>query len=243
MSPTIGFFGDSFCAEQYNDHSLENNYDTYISLLSKHYDAEIVNLGHMGSSIYDTILIQLQPFISKNQVPDICVFCWTSGGRLFHPTVRNINASSLSKYKINIENFSQSKVWRAAGMFYQELFDSDKDFLEYRAMLKYIDECILTTLPPGTRIVNLWSFGLDWRIDNPYSNPHEWKTGSEIITPLLAISTCDFPAKNLSNDPRCNHLDGQYKNNLVFEWIKQAIDSPGQRFDHSESIAKLYTHS
>ena len=85
----IGFFGDSFCADKWN--SINNDYNTYISMIEKHYDADIVHLGVGGSSVGDLILLQLTPFINQNIIPDVCVFCWTEPHRLFHRNIRKIN--------------------------------------------------------------------------------------------------------------------------------------------------------
>ena len=86
---TIGFFGDSFCAEVSNQHSESNGYKTYIEKLISHYNADLVNLGVPGCSVWDTTLIQFKPF-EKNP-PDICIFSWTGGGGLFHRTQRDLH--------------------------------------------------------------------------------------------------------------------------------------------------------
>ena len=87
----IGFFGDSFCAVEKKE---PNEYETYIHKLKKHYNAEIVNLGIPGSSIYDVILLQFKQFYAGNNVPDVCIFTWTHYSRLFNRTKRNITPNN-----------------------------------------------------------------------------------------------------------------------------------------------------
>ena len=92
----IGFFGDSFVYELSNPHSWYYNYVTYLKLIKDHYNAEVVNLGVGGSSYWDSIIKQFPPH--ENNLPDVCVFCWTDSGRVYHPTVRNLGSWLLNKH-------------------------------------------------------------------------------------------------------------------------------------------------
>jgi hypothetical protein len=244
---TIGFFGDSFCAESTNHHSLYYNYKTYMELLANHYNAKIVNVGKGGSSIYDTVLIQLKPFIEKNTVPDICVFVWTNAGRLFNRRVRRINHKSALTYKPNLFNLFERKVWSAAKQYYEHLYDAEKEDLEYVALLNYIDTVLLQTLPKETKIVHLWSFGNpEWHNKNfrpsATTYPYTFKTGLEVRPALGCLSLYDNKVEILHVDHRCNHLDGQLKNDLVFNWILTAIED-NQSCDYSIDVDKLYNKS
>ena len=91
MPLTIGFYGDSFCCETSNPHSIAKGYDTYIEKLKTHHDAKITNLGYGGSSVWDVILKQFD----ENDVPDICIFCWTDYNRLYDAKLRNLTKGSI----------------------------------------------------------------------------------------------------------------------------------------------------
>lgn len=227
MKKTIGFFGDSFCATRVSPHSIIHNYKTYIQKLSDHYDAKIVNLGYGGSSVQDLILTQLQPLIDNNSVPDICVFVWTDCGRLYHPTVRNINGVS----SVEESHFFNRSIWKAAEQYYKHLYDYKQHELAYKALLLYIDTVILTQLPKKTKIVHLWSFGNPSTWDNIGCRPenisycYNWKNGVEIRPALVSLSLRDRPIDILNNDKSANHLEGEEKNNIVFEWICNGIDN------------------
>ena len=90
---TIGFFGDSFCNRETNEHSMSHDYETYIRQVKNYYNADIVNLGFGGSSIWDLYLNQLKPFIE--QPPDITVCVWTNAGRLYHRECRSLHHSAV----------------------------------------------------------------------------------------------------------------------------------------------------
>ena len=218
----IGFFGDSFCSCSIHP---AYSFTTYIKLLQDHYDAEIVNLGQGGASIYDLLILQLTPFIELGTVPDVCVFTWTEPHRVFHRQIRTITAAMAT-------STDPDPVIQAAKQYYLNLEDSEVDELRYRATLHYVDNVILPTFPSTTKIVHLWSFGLPHNYE--YRNPdsfapdkvqyyHTWKNGVEIRPPMMTLASEGHKIEDLDDCP--NHLIGQEKNNRMFEIIKQAIDS------------------
>ena len=222
---TIGFFGDSFCATTSSLHSLMNGYTTYINKLVNHYGVDIVNLGHGGSSVWDVVLTQLQPLIDANSIPDICVFVWTDPSRLYHKSVRNINCVSSEG-----THLLDRSVWRAAKQYYRQLHDYEQTKLAYTSLLQYVDNNILSALPTTTKVVHLWSFGnpASWDnigfLSNNITYPHTWKHGVEIRPALASISLSDRSFEVLAHDKSANHLEGNTKNDIVFEWIRNAID-------------------
>lgn len=247
-SKTIGFFGDSFCAERFNHHSFYYGYKTYISILAKHYDAKVVNLGHGGSSVWDTILLQLNPLIEKNQVPDICVFVWTFPGRLFHRNVRRINSGDALNYKLHTYNPLHKNIWQAARDYYLYLYDHELANIEYEAALRYIDDIILPKIA-DKKIVHLWAAGKTDGWDEDTFKPsnvgyhHTWNHGSEIRPCLSSLSLYDADLDTLGNDHRTNHLDGDFKNQTVANWVKLAVDNPNSFWDYSIIIDKFYDKS
>lgn len=245
MTKTIGFFGDSFCSESISPFNVLNGYTTYIKLLATHYNAKIVNLGHGGSGVWDTLLIQLDPFLKTNTVPDICVFVWTIPGRLFNRKVRRLNSTDV-KHKMRVFH---RKIWNAGEEFYEHLYDREKEQLEHLSCLRYIDDVVLPQLPATTRIVHLWTAGdtEDWTTDgirpSRSTYPYEWKHGSEVRPSLLSLSIYDNDISVLKHDKRPNHLDGKFKNETVFNWCKLAIDNPNSFWDYTMITDKLYCKS
>jgi len=245
---TIGFFGDSFCTEEYNPHSVWFKYETYIKQITKHYNAKIVNLGHGGSSIWDTILIQLKPFMDKKEFPDLCFFVWTSSGRLFNREVRRINYSDSLTPKLHTYNIFNYKIWGAAKQYYMYLHDHEQSELAHNAMLYYIDNVILPTFPKTTKIIHTWTSAnpSDWSIEGlrpkKINYSHKWKHGVEIRPPLISLSLADKDISDLQTDMRPNHLDGIEKNLMLSTWIRYAIENyeDGKCIDYSDDVEKLW---
>lgn len=245
---TIGFFGDSFAAEESNPHSWWFKYKTYISKLIAHYNAKNVNLGLGGSSVWDAVMLQLQPLIDTNTVPDICVFVWTNPGRLFHREVRKLShADSLNP---NLHDYSvfKRKIWQAAKQFYLHLYDHDQAALSHLSFLYYIDNVVLPSLPSTTKIIHLWSSADQptwdtgsFRPEN-ISYPHKWKHGVEIRPALISLSLSDQPMSILQVDRRANHLSGEVKNTMLADWIKCAVDNyqDGLCLDYTDDVIKLW---
>lgn len=202
---TIGFFGDSFCGDISNQHSIDNNYDTYLQKVANHFNAEITNTGIGGSSAWDLVLIQFAEQVKKG-LPDVCVFVWTEGDRVFNRTHRNLNVMSVER--------GNTKIHNAAKEYYYHLYDEEKSKLEYVSLLHYFDTIILPQ-HPHTKFIHLWGFGEYPTSDNPEIHyAYTWKTGHEIRPSLITLSD-----EILSLDNRPNHLDGEFKNQLVADWI------------------------
>jgi hypothetical protein len=245
QNKTIGFFGDSFCAEIQNHHSLWFDYDTYIKKLKEYYSAEIVNLGYGGSGIWDCYLNQLKPLIDKNAVPDISVFVWSLPGRLYHRKVRRLNSADSNNPKLHTFNPIYWKTWKAAKLFYQELFDWEKEELEYISALRYFDDEVLSKLP--TKIIHLWATGKTNGWSNESVKPenvsyhYRWKSGVEIRPPLLGLSLIGHDIDILQTDHRANHFEGSRKNEMIYNWIRQAVDDyqPGTCLDFTSEVIKL----
>jgi hypothetical protein len=227
MTTTIGFFGDSFCNSLANSHSREQGYRTYIDLVSEHYQAEIVNLGHTGTSVWDTYLRQLLPLIKQGRVPDICVFVWTNHSRMYHAKLRNINNSTA----LHGQHTEDQAIWSAARAYYQHLDDEAKSHLEYCSFLYYLDYHLFKQLPKTTKLIHLWSFGRnrynrsgDFHPDS-LTYDHQWSQGATIEPALISTALIGHRGTihELLDGPVANHIEGD-KNLMVFEWICRAID-------------------
>jgi hypothetical protein len=248
MVKSIGFFGDSFC-----EHLYHGEYKTYMELLKDRYSAEVVNIGMGGSSVWDLLIMQLNPLVNADKIPDVCVICWTIPARLFHRTCRSIHLSkALSGYDKQkdqwfaktypgVDNWFSKEIWDAAQQYFLHLRDQEKEELEYIAAIRYIDQTVLSVLSKKCKIINLWSFATPstWDRDGfkpeNISYPYEFTHGVELRPPLISLScsgetgsTFLFPMI----DTRANHLEGD-KNVFLAELISQHIDNyvPGIKVD------------
>lgn len=200
----IGFYGDSFCCETKNHHSIIYRYQTYIEKIKNHYNADITHLGVGGSSIWDIIINQF----SVNDIPDISIFVWTDYSRLYNSKVRNITLNSIKNKKIKDITFSEiinRNIVRAASYYFDYLFDPIKTDLEYKSALYYFDLEVLSKISDKTKIIHMWSF----------NKTYDWKNGKEIETPLIKFS---------GNGSEPNHIGGD-NNKKVFDMLVSAIGS------------------
>jgi hypothetical protein len=203
----IGFYGDSFCCEESNPHSILKGYDTYIKQLRKHYDAEIVHLGHGGSSVWDVIINQFDP----TMLPDVAIFCWTDYSRLYNKKVRNMTYGSITakKFKdITISELFNRNVINAAKEYFAHLYDHEKALLENKAALRYFDQEVLSKIRKNTKIIHMWST----------EKYYDWQNGIEIKTPLTT-----FVSSNDSN-MSANHISGD-NNKQVFNLLMTNIST------------------
>jgi hypothetical protein len=210
-STTIGFFGDSFCADVFNDHSIKYNYTTYLEKVAKHYNAKITNVGVGGSSVWDLILLQFKEQCEKG-LPNICVFVWTDMQRLFNRSHRNINIRSIERINSNEH--------MAAKNFFYYLYDDEQQRVGYTALLYYFDTVILPKFPTS-KFIHLWSFGEE--LNNTRHYLYDWTTGIEIRPALELFSFQQFQELPES-DSRANHIAGDEENQQIANLIIDAID-------------------
>lgn len=201
----IGFYGDSFCCEISNPHSILKNYDTYIKKIKNFYQADIVHLGHGGSSVWDVIIQQFD----INNIPDICIFCWTDANRLYNKNVRHLTMGSVCGKK-KLKDISFGDLWHirtvnAAREYFTHLYDFEKSNLENLAAMQYFDNNVLNHV--NSKIIHLYSF----------ENVYNWRHGIVIDPPLNT-----FVDKNVY---AANHLNGDIINQKVFEIINTAISN------------------
>jgi hypothetical protein len=208
----IGFYGDSFCCEVSNPHSIAKGYDTYIKKLKNHFNAEIINLGEGGSSVWDVILKQF----NKHDIPDVCIFCWTDFNRIYHSKIRNLTQGSLENKKWKdysfMDIFHRSTI-NAAKEYFKHLHDYEKASIEQKAALQYFDFNVLSEV--NSTIIHLWSF------EKTYS----WKQGIELTKPL--IDYVEHNAKGFETWA-ANHIAGEENNQAVFESLRDSINAQRQ---------------
>jgi len=227
----IGFFGDSFVFEMSNPHSWYYKYDTFIKRIKNHYNAEIVNLGVGGSSYWDVILKQFPPHL--NNLPDVCVFCWTDFSRVYHPTVRNIGTWTTLKRKwkdIHYNHILNRKELNAGREYFNHLYDHEKSLKESVSAFYHYDREVLAPIQHKTKIIHLWSYGVPtvWDQEDPYypSNIdyiYRWQTGTEVRPSLKCFSP--IGRNTLNDDMSANHLGSTLNNTLVADSIIEAIDN------------------
>ena len=135
----IGYFGDSFCESKAND--------SWCVLLADRLNAEVVNWGSGGASIWKTFM-EYESFKEKDIIPDISVFCWTEPYRLYHPRL------PIAKGAVPIPG-EDEQVYKAADMYYVHLQNYRKEELAYSYALQWFDRHVLAE--NKKQILQTWS--------------------------------------------------------------------------------------
>lgn len=223
----IGFYGESFCAELSNAHSWYHNYTPYTKKIKDHYSADIVNLGIGGSSYWDIMLKQFPPALDN--LPDVCIFCWTHPSRIYHPSVRNIGYWVMNRAP-DFTKLINYKKYNAAQQYFTHLYDEEKSEREQVSAFFHFDLTVLSQLHEKTKIIHLWSFGSTQQTDqeNPYypeniRYSYRWKHGHEIRPSLKCFSA--IGRDTLNDDSAANHLGSEQNNTMVADMIISAIDN------------------
>ena len=138
---SIGFFGDSFCAD--------TSTSSWCNILAKKIGCgSPSHYGKMGESIWGTFM-KFNHRIKTNTVPDICVFCWTEPYRLYHPKY-TLTANIIPDAK------HDPKIYETLDNYWKYLHNYDKDEMAYSYSLQYYDQHVLSKVKK--KIVQLWSF-------------------------------------------------------------------------------------
>ena len=135
----IGYFGDSFCESKAKD--------SWCVLLADRLNAEVVNWGSGGASIWKTFM-DYEWFIEKAMIPDISVFCWTEPYRLYHPRL------PITKGAVPIPG-EDEQVYKAADMYYVHLQNYRQEELAYSYALQWFDRHVLAE--NKKQILHTWS--------------------------------------------------------------------------------------
>lgn len=141
MKTTIGFFGDSFCAG--------GEPESWCRILANKINATVVHWGQPGRSIWTTIM-EFNKLVEQNNLPAICVFCYTEPYRLYHPKlILSANTQPLPE--------ADPKIYQALDQYWIHLHSYDKDELAYEYAVRWFDHAVLSQHKDKT-IVQMWSF-------------------------------------------------------------------------------------
>lgn len=193
---TLGFFGDSYCS----DTDSGEEWNTYIEIIRKHFNASVTSLGTPGSSISDCIINQFLPLFKTNSLPDICIFCWTDPNRLYSSTVKNLTLSNCIKFKN-----SDIKEYQAGYSFFKYIFDEQENNLKTKAILYWFDHEILSKV--GSKLLHISSI-----VD--IDKFHTFTYGDSLEKPLRQIVNQRGVNLNASN-----HMNGKLVNLQVADLI------------------------
>ena len=247
----IGFYGSSACSFITNPHCEKWEYTSYIQMISNHYNATIIHLGQPSASSWDIILLQYEELL-KN-LPDVAVIIWPGRGFLFHRSCREISING-SIFGSRLHT-TRPELWPAVNLYFEQLYDQKKEEIEQLASFKYFDEILAKDIP--CKIIHIWEGDIltlknvdlsSSMFITEFTSPYIWKTGIQLNTNFISLSLANqWPRRPtfkqiMSNDPRCNHIEGDTKNTLISSWIIEAIEnySNGAVLDKIKDTKQFY---
>tara|TARA_B100001027_G_C16149571_1_gene277441 strand:- start:84 stop:734 length:651 start_codon:yes stop_codon:yes gene_type:complete len=140
---TIGFFGDSFCANSVSEHSW------CLRLANKLDCGTITHWGVGGTSVW-YMLLNFHKIILQNKLPKYIVILYTDKDRIYHPDVL-LPASSADEK-------SETELEIATDMYRQHLDFQDKNEFQYRSSVQWFDQNTLKALQKQHKILQMFSF-------------------------------------------------------------------------------------
>ena len=232
---TIGFYGDSFC--------YHVDKGSWPHTVAKYFNATIINKGILGSSHWSIILDQYpaNSWKTHNGNVDYAVFCWTQPGRLYNRHVSNLNFASVYNPPPKSKN---SKIWKSAKSYYDNLIDYRKENYEYEASIKKF----VQQLPKDIPTVHLWSMansaveGQNLNDFSPSNTSYLFSFGHgvEIRPTLMSVMAGDTTGSPVKES---NHLDTQQKCDMVANWVINGLEQMSPlMIDYSDDVEKTYRY-
>jgi len=140
---TIGYFGDSFCADSINQGS-------YCNLLAKRLAVgTITHWGVGGTSIW-YMFDRFMELHNENQLPDNIVIVYTDPDRLYHPDVL------LPAWALDEE--SENDLEKACDLYMKHLDFPNMNFFKYKAGIEWFDQNIISKIVNRHNVVQLFAF-------------------------------------------------------------------------------------
>jgi len=178
---------------------------TWLMSLKNKYNWHLKNLSVAGSGCkyaWFTFIKNVRDF-------DICIFSWSESFRMFHRHLPGLNPSE-AKTEAQKTNRSQTPIYKAARLYYQNLMDMEFDDYTAKAMLFWLD-AELEKQYPNKMFFHFHSFPAGDAYTKIESKPsdlmHLFRNGITIAPSLYKLSQQD-PNKpeNYAVDTREGHL-------------------------------------
>ena len=140
---TIGFFGDSFCANSVSE-------DSWCRKLADNLECgTITHWGVGGTSVW-YMLLNFHRLLSENKLPKYIVLLYTDQDRIYHPDVL-LPASTA-------EEKSETELEVATDMYLKHLDFKNKNEFQFKSSVQWFDQNTLKGLQPQHEILQMFSF-------------------------------------------------------------------------------------
>ncbi len=188
---TIGFFGDSFCANSTSEHSW------CIKLANKLDCGTITHWGVGGTSVF-YMLLNFQRLLHENKLPRHIIISYTEPDRIYHPDVLLPAWAS--------DQTSETELELAADMYRKHLDFKDLNAFQYQSCVQWFDQNILSKLVSQHKIIQMFSF------EKPKFELHSGKIYSKALYP----NYFENMRNNIDDKDLINHMTPE-QNKLLAE--------------------------
>ena len=187
---TIGFFGDSFCANSTSEHSW------CIKLANRLDCGKITHWGVGGTSVF-YMLLNFQKLVAKKTLPKHIVILYTEPDRIYHPDVL------LPVWASDEKSVTELEI--ASDLYRKHLDFKDLNQFQYQSSVQWFDQNILSKLQNEHKIIQIFSF------EKPNFELHSGKIFSQALYPnYFENMRQGIPDKNLFN-----HMTPDQNENLA----------------------------
>ena len=140
---TIGYFGDSFCANSISDKS-------WCNILAKKLGCGTITHWGVGGTSLWTMLLTFQKLLDQNKLPFYIVIFYTHPDRIYHPN------KLLPLWAT--EEKSETELEKATDLYIKHLDFKEKNAFQYMSAIQWFDQNILSKLESKHKIVQAFSF-------------------------------------------------------------------------------------
>ena len=186
---TIGFFGDSFCANSISKHSW------CIRLAEKLDCGTITHWGVGGTSVW-YMFLQFHKLLSEKKLPKHIVVLYTDKDRIYHPDVLLPAWAADEKSETSLEV--------AADMYHKHLDFKEKNEFQFKSSVQWFDQNTLKVLQSKHKILQVFSF----------EKPNFKLESGKIFTQPLMPLYLENMRRGIKDNDLINHMTVDQNENL-----------------------------
>jgi hypothetical protein len=218
----LAFCGDSYCG----DIEVQKPRLSYLDLVSKEFDAEILCYGEGGGCLFHSYEIML----NNIEEADYIIFCVTEPYRFANRYRLPINAPSIFsgyyEHGIELRKKTLAKIKAAMEIYYKEIISHRYHEITQRGLLREIDAVIKEYKKKCIFFGCFENSFQDYTFKNaPWGNLHLFEDIQQITEQPMTRDELDYARSNLE----CNHFfqeDNINMANFIIDVIKEDNFTP-----------------
>jgi hypothetical protein len=143
LNKSIGYFGDSFCANSTNEES-------YCNIVARSLGCGVISHFGVGSSSIWHMFFSFMEMKKQNKLPDNIVIVYTNPDRFYHPE------KALPMWALSEK--SETPLEHACDMYIKHLHCPELNKFQHKACIEWFDQNVLKPLTSNHNIVQIFAF-------------------------------------------------------------------------------------